>query len=100
PGAPARTGPTALAQPRAERVQLAIQLDRQAVELRKMLLKLWKLSLPFLRLDAQQLGHVLVGNVEPVRVDALAADRRDQADGSLPRRAMSGAAGEHPCEHA
>ena len=53
-----------------------------------------------LGVNRQQLCHVLVGDVQAVRVDALAADRRHQPDRGLVRGAVAGAAREHPREHA
>jgi hypothetical protein len=48
------------AQPPLERIQLAVQLVRQAVEFRKVLAELRQLGLPLLGVDPQQLCDILV----------------------------------------
>ena len=81
-----RTGtsaPARSAQALFERLQLPVQLGRQAVELGEVLVELGQLGLPLLDVDPQQLGHVLLGDVQAAGVDALAADRRDEADRGL-----------------
>ena len=83
-----------------ERVELAVELVGQALELGQMSAELRQLRLPLLCVDAQQLRHVLVGHVHAGDVDALTTDRRDQADRRLAGRAVAGAARENPREHA
>ena len=88
------------AQALLQRVELARELRRQVVEFREVLAELGQLGPPLVDVHAQQLGHVLIGDVQPVGVDALAADGRDHADRGLAACAVARAAGEHPREHA
>src|SRR5271163_1606435 len=78
------------AQALCERVQLGGQLRRQVLEFRQVLAELGELRLPLLDVDAQQLGHRLVGDVHAARVDSVWAHGRDVADDGLLRGAVPG----------
>src|SRR5215210_1067559 len=93
------TGPRLLSQPLLERLELVAQPARQRVAERgEVLVHLRQLRLPLVGVHPQQLGQLLVGGGEPVRVEGTRG--RKQPDRRLHRLRLSVAAAEDPLEHA
>src|ERR1044072_2122038 len=100
-GRPPASWPLAeyLGEPLFERLQLGADLGRQLVaEFGEVLLDLRQLRLHRAAVDAEQLLHRLVGDLEPLGVDLALG--RQQPDRGLDRLAFALAAAEDPLEHA